>query len=326
MTTRLCFLLIFVCCACSHSGPGKNEQGIIRLRLLPGPSALAFARIIRTAPTIDGRRVEVEWAGSPEIMQAALIKKEADIAVLPLINAANLYNKGVDVRMAGCPVWGTLYLVARRAPGAVCSSGSDSLLLSIESGEPVYSFAPGTTPDILARYYFSLLPETRSGIRFNYTFPSAREVMLALLTGKARLAVLSEPFVDMALHKDSTLYIIADLNRPAGREEENTGFPQTAVVISSSMEKYRAEIDSLVRLSCRFARDYPQEAIRILEEHEVFPAGMLTRRSVDRCRIGYRTAGEASREIAGFLELVYRYEPKAVGGRMPASSFYVSRP
>lgn len=312
---------MFVCCACADADKNKTET--IRLRLLPGPSALAFARIIDRLPSVDGRRIEVEWAGSPEIMQAALIKKEADIAVLPLINAANLYNKGVDVHLAGCPVWGTLYLVARRNPDAARSTADDVVAQLPESGEPVYSFAPGTTPDLLARHYFSSLPATCTGIRFNYAFPTAREVMLALLAGKVRVAVLSEPFVGAALCRDSTLFIAADLNRPGNGKK---GFPQTAVVLSSSMRKYRAEIDSLIRLSCDYARQNPLEAIRILEEHRVFPAGMLTAETVGRCMIGYRTVAEAKKEIAGFLQLVYRYEPKAVGGRMPDSSFYISRP
>ena len=141
---------------------------------------------------------------SPEQMQALLVKGEADIAVLPMISAANLYNKGIRYPLLGCPIWGTLYLVGR-----------DHIV------PPVYLFGAGTTPDILARYYL----EQKGSYTYDYSFATAREVLLSLQTNKVQTAVLSEPFLSMALEQDSTLQILADLNRP---DSLSYGFPQTA--------------------------------------------------------------------------------------------------
>ena len=56
---------------------------------------------MKEAPVIDGKPVSVRIIDSPGLMQAALIKGEADIAVLPMISAANLYNKGIRYHLAG---------------------------------------------------------------------------------------------------------------------------------------------------------------------------------------------------------------------------------
>ena len=296
----LTFLLIFTLFSCaSHSG----DTNAFRVAVLRGPSALAFADWMGDeVPVIGKDTCRIEWVDTPEQMQALLVKHEADMAVLPMISAANLYNKGIDYSLLGCPLWGTLYLVSKG-----------------DIHPPVYLFGRGTTPDILARHALDSLRQED----FNYTFASAGEVLQALLLGKAETAVLSEPFLSAALRRDSSLQIAANLNRPHGTLP---GFPQTAIVCSSAALAYRPTLDSLLRQSCIFANTHPEEAIRRLEEAGVFAPGMLTPESVHRCGIHYRTAQEAATVISSFLELVWQTEPQAIGGKLPDSTFIAPRP
>lgn len=296
----LTFLLIFTLFSCaSHSG----DTNAFRVAVLRGPSALAFADWMGDeVPVIGKDTCRIEWVDTPEQMQALLVKHEADMAVLPMISAANLYNKGIDYSLLGCPLWGTLYLVSKG-----------------DIHPPVYLFGRGTTPDILARHALDSLKQED----FNYTFTSAGEVLQALLLGKAETAVLSEPFLSAALRRDSSLQIAANLNRPHGTLP---GFPQTAIVCSSAALAYRPTLDSLLRQSCIFANTHPEEAIRRLEMAGVFASGMLTPESVHRCGIHYRTAQEAATVISSFLELVWQTEPQAIGGKLPDSTFIAPRP
>lgn len=293
-------LLIFTLFSCaSHSG----DTNAFRVAVLRGPSALAFADWMGDeVPVIGKDTCRIKWVDTPEQMQALLVKHEADMAVLPMISAANLYNKGIDYSLLGCPLWGTLYLVSKG-----------------DIHPPVYLFGRGTTPDILARHALDSLRQED----FNYTFASVGEVLQALLLGKAETAVLSEPFLSAALRRDSSLQIAANLNRPHGALP---GFPQTAIVCNSAALAYRTALDSLLRQSCIFANTHPEEAIRRLEEAGVFAPGMLTPESVHRCGIHYRTAQEAATVISSFLELVWQTEPQAIGGKLPDSTFIVPRP
>ncbi len=294
------YLLLALFCMAGCKDIKKNkEQEVIRVSVLRGPSAIAFAQWMGTPPVIDGKTVSVTLADSPDIIQAALIKKETDIAALPMISAVNLYNKGVDYPLLGCPVWGTLYLVGRDNP-------TDKKVLHL--------FGAGTTPDILTRYYLDINGEEYA---LNYSFGTAREIMQALLIGKAQTAVLSEPFVSMALRKDNTLHILADLTNPANNSA--LGFPQTAIVYNTVLKNETVIIDSLLQSSCRFVEEHPEDAIRILEEHQVFAPGMLTVESLKRCRIHYLTANDACDATKSFLRLIEQYEPKAIGGKVPES-------
>lgn len=300
MTIRyLCLLIIPLLCGCTEAK--KEEKEAIRVSVLRGPSAIAFASWMENPPVVGGKSVRVTIVDSPDVMQAGLIKGEADIAVLPMVNAANLYNKGVAYPLLGCPVWGTLYLVGR-----------DS---AVPTGQPLHIFGASTTPDILARHYIG---KHQLNYTPNYAFGTAREIMQGLLVRKVETAVLGEPFLSVALRKDSTLHILADLNNT---DNASPGFAQTAVVYNPSLKGFRSELDSLLALSCANAVNRPQQTISILEAKGVFAPGMLTPDCIERCRIHYLPAAKAKESVTAFLELIYQYEPKAIGGKLPDAAF-----
>lgn len=292
-------ILIFLITSCKHISNEGNSSGI-EVAVLRGPSALAFASWAENPPVVDGDTFHIRWIDSPEIMQSLLVKQEADIAVLPMINAANLYNKNLPYNLAGCPIWGTLYVLSR-----------DSLK------PPVYVFGRGTTPEILARQSLTNFKDED----FRFTFSSAGELTQALLSGRANSAVLSEPFISIAINKDKSLKIVADLNRCEGKA--SAGFPQTAIMWHNKLNEKKSTIDSLLSASCNSTAKYPEKAIGILEKEKVFAKDMLNKSSVERCRISYKPAGQIKDDIRSFLELIYGYEPKALGGKLPDDNFFI---
>ena len=131
--------------------------------------------------------------------------------------------------------------------------------------------------------------------------------------------MLGDPFLSIALRKDSSLRITADLNHLT--DSDTLGFAQTAVVYTPTMEKYRIAFEDALRASCQKAVRYPKETIHSLEEHGIFAQGALTPKSIERCKIHYLSAIEAKDAVMGFLRLIEQYEPKAVGGRLPDAGF-----
>ncbi len=293
------YFFIIISCLLLFPGCRKTSKdtSYLRVSVLRGPSAIAFAGWMKQAPEIASRQLKIEIVDSPELIQAQIIKEETDIAVLPMIGAANLYTKGSRYKLAGCPIWGTLYLAAR------------------DSFRSIHLFGAGTTPDILTRHY---LEKESLAYKLNYAFPTPREILHGIRAGKVNAAVLSEPFLSMALKADSTWHVQADLNAPNDASE---GFAQTAIVYLPWLQPYQTEIDSLLAQTCRFANNHPSETIRTLEKGGVFAPGMLTAESIERCKITYRTAKEAEPGIRSFLEVIEQYEPKAIGGRLPDRSF-----
>lgn len=282
----------------------KKESNLIHVAVLRGPSVIAFAKMIEESPEIEGKRLSVDIIDSPELMQALLIKGLADLAVLPMINAANLYNKGLKYSLLGCPVWGNLYIVGKKGMNKIS-----------DEGETLHVFGAGTTPDILTRYY---LQQEGLAYSLNYSLSTPREISQGLLAGQIQTAVLAEPFLSMVLRKDSTLYIKTSLNNP---DSTSHGFAQTAIVYAPSLKNKKTTLDSLLNESCRFATSQPEKAISILEIRNIFPSGSLTPESIARCCIKYFSSAESRESILDFLRLIEQYEPKAIGGKLPDNAF-----
>lgn len=299
------YLFLLVLCGCNGGKKGSNQLHVAVLR---GPSVIAFAKMIEDSPEIEGKRLSVDIIDSPELMQALLIKGQADLAALPMINAANLYNKGLKYSLLGCPVWGNLYIVGRK--------GVDN---RADERETLHVFGAGTTPDILTRYYLQQEGLTYS---LNYSFSTPHEISQGLLGGQIRTAVLAEPFLSVVLRKDSTLYIKTNLNNP---DSTSHGFAQTAIVYAASLKDKKTVLDSLLNESCRFAINQPEKAISILESRYIFPTGSLTPESIERCGIKYLSASDSKESIIDFLSLIEQYEPKAIGGKLPDSAFITGK-
>lgn len=300
---KFIYLSLLILSSCNSVKHDKKE---IYVSVLRGPSALVFAKWMDEPPVINGRPLIVKLIDSPELIQAAMIKGETELAVLPMISAVNLYNKGVRYSLAGCPVWGTLYLVGKTTT-------------NLAKEKTIHIFGAGTTPDVLTRYY---LKQHDLECSLNYSFATAREIMQGLLAGKIETAVLGEPFLSRVLRKDSSFHIIADLNNPGG---DMPGFAQTAIVYAPCLYNERKTIDSLLQISCRFATNQPEKVIRILEDNEVFAPGMLTPESIERCKIQYLDAEKARESVFYLLRLIEQYEPKAIGGKLPDSNFITGK-
>lgn len=293
-------LLLLVLCSCNNN----KENDVIHVSVLRGPSVIAFAKMIEDSPEIEGKRLSINIVDSPEQMQALLIKGETELAALPMINAANLYNKGLKYSLLGCPVWGNLYIVNKK--------GNNNQLSETNT---LHIFGAGTTPDILTRYY---LQQKRLSYSLNYSFATPLEITQGLLSGQIHRAVLAEPFLSVALKKDSTIYIESNLNNP---DSTSPGFAQTAIVCTPSLSNKRILLDSLLNESCQFVLDHPKQAIHILEKRNIFTQGSLTPESIERCRIKYLPAEETKESILDFLRLIEQYEPKAIGGKLPDNAF-----
>ena len=283
-----------------------NDPAPIQVALLRGPSVIALADWLVNSPQIGGQKVSVQVFDAPDRVQAALIKGEADVAMLPMISAANLYNKGVALQLLGCPIWGTLYIVERQ---------------SIAANTTLHLFGSGTTPDILTRHY---LQQQGLDYPLSYTLRTAHEVAEGLLAGRVDRAVLGEPFLSLVLRKDSSLHIVADLNRLS--PQDSIGFAQTAIVCTPEAATHRQKLCAALRRSCAETNAAPEQAIQRLENQQLFAPGALTTASVRRCRIDFRETKEIASSIETFLRLIYSYEPRALGGKLPDAGFITPTP
>jgi len=303
-------LLLFASVSCN-----QNENDIIRIGVLEGPSALSFISLIDKEHIIDDKKVLIIVKSEPLQIQAMMMKNELDFAVLPTVMAANLYNKGVKYRMAACPIWGTLYLL---------SNAEERQSLPDLAGEEIAIFSRSSTADILTKRLMDNENIAYKGI--DYRFTSNQEVAQALLAGEVKNAVVSEPLVSVLLDKNPNIHIVEKLNCQRYIEDmPKNYFIQSAFVVSDKFIKnYPHLIPKVCNAymnSCNFVNEDPEAAARLMVHHNISPNTDIATKSIELCNIQYVAAFALARELYYYLQIFHTENPESIGGKIPEYDF-----
>lgn len=301
-------VLIVVLLGCSHK---KEKSRIIRVALLKGPSAIALYPLLDSRYRINGRALEVALYDNPEQVKALMIKEKADLVALPVATAANLYNKGLPYNYLGCPVWGNLFWVSR-----------------LEGDKPqpfpkIHLFGQGTTPDILLSYL--LTKDSFSSVKNfsrSYVYDTPQAIVQGLLGETVTDAILPEPFVSMVLSRDSMLYIRYDL----ANSFSSRGFPQTALMLHERLKnepEISEELNRLFEKLCTKVNHADDHLKGLMVLKRLIPDKSTAHDVISRCGIRYQPASNIYKEVGDLLNILYLYQPKAIGGKVPDIDFYI---
>lgn len=230
------------------------------------------------------------------------------MAVLPLSSAVNLYNKNTGYSLLACPVWGNLFWI---------SSGNKA----DRPPFPVFLFGQGTTSDVLLKYLQSV--SALQDVYPDYTYSTPQDLFRALMSRQISDAILPEPFVSLALQKDSSLFVRCDL----AKKFSPVGFAQTAVVVSSEIKQdihLLNSVDSLLSVSVRKSTPENPETESRLIHYKILPGKIDLATVYDRCRIEYRSRSSVRNSVDSLLQVIFKYYPKSIGGKFPDDRFYIS--
>lgn len=296
--------------------PEEVSFSVVTLR---GPTGVGLVEAMQEEQISENVQVEWEVAGAPDIAVSRLLSGEADLVTLPSNVAAQLFNRGADVAVAGTTLWGVMYLVG---PEGAVSSWEDL------RGETVYTLARGATPDVLFRFLLSesgVDPEEEVTIDYSYGHVELAQLAAA---GNVSLAVLPEPFVTQVTMRNSEMRVLLDFQESwKSVTGSNRSYPQTVFVARRSVAEASPEAFALlmdrIRDSLRYAVTNPIETAALTEESEVGLPAAVTETAIPRLNIRYEGAGEAREAIDGYLQLLYDFNPRSVGGAVPGDPFYL---
>ena len=308
------FLALLTLPGCHRDG----ERDAVRMAVLRGPSAVSALGLMEGTDSVAGVPLRVELMGNPLQVQAALMQGEVDFAVLPTVMAANLYNKGVPVRMLACPVWGTLYIMS--------SDAAVHRLADLAGGE-VAVFGRGATADVLLQ---SLVERAGVPCRVDYRFTTNAEVAQALRAGQVRAAVVSEPLASL-LAEEGNVHLVQPLDLGgAGEETSAEGFVQAAFVVRAEWAEAHpqlvAPVCEVYRASCDQVNACPERTARLMVARGLASTEEAARRSLPLCRVRYVDASAIGTELRRYLQLMLDANAASIGGRLPGEDFVSSQP
>lgn len=296
---------------------------------LAGPFAAVSNPLIRMMDigALDdiAKKMEFKIWTNPDQMRALALKGDVDFIATPTNVAANLYNRGADIRLLNVSIWGVLWMVSR--------DNSLKTIADFKGKEIAMPFREDM-PDII----FSKLAE-ESGLDPKKDFKlryvsNPLDAMQLLIMRRVDHALLAEPAVSMALRKTKSfpMKIIApDLYRSADLQEEwgkllkrEARIPQAGMaVINKKLSKHVIQrFTEEYKKATQWCIDNPDEAGKIVAKRIDLLTPEAVSDSIKVSQFKDVSAKDARAELEYFFNILHAKTPALIGGKLPDDGFY----
>ena len=299
-----------------------NEEGVnLDVMVLNGTTGMGAAAMIDKYAESTDARFNFEIVSAADVVTAAIIGGEVDIAAVPTNLAAVLYNKtNGGVAVAAVNTKGVLYVLS-----------TDDSVTSINDlrGKTVYVPGLGSNPEYILKHLCE-----ESGLRVGQdvvidgaTYPSPDELATAVASGNAPLALLPEPKVTAVTTQNTNvkvaINVTAEWERVFGSDKP---LVQGCIIVRTEiLEKYPSTVDAFLKEykeSVELVNENPEEAAKLIAKAGIVPKEALALKAIPRCNICYMDGDEMVDALDHLYNALFSLEPKSVGGKLPDSGIY----
>lgn len=274
------------------------------------------------------KEVEFKPWRTPDQLRAMAIKGEAQVLSVPSNVAANLYNRGVKLKLLNISIWGILWVV----------STDESLnRLKDLTGKELYVPYRGDMPDIVLHTIAKEQGlDLNKDVKINY-MASPMPIVKMMITRRADYALLPEPAISMAIQKSKSFpakIIAPDLRRAINLQEEwgetfkrEAKIPQAGVIIQGVALK--PEIANVIQKAYeRAAKECsasPVECAQYISKRNKMLTPEAVEESIKIVTTDVISAQEARPELEFFYSKLMQFSPELVGNKLPDDEFYYSK-
>lgn len=318
MKKRSVFALIICLISTVYAQEEKKTQ-VLNAAILSGPSCIPVCKIVEN-PVIDDIQINFEKFVTPQNLLPKLVKKEIDLAFLPVNVAAKVFNTAnkniVCLAVTGN---GNIFLITK-----------DTKVNKISdlSGKKVKVAGQGATPDYLFRYLLQQNEINDNEIFLDYSVPNA-QIAAQLISGKIDYAVVPEPFVTIAKTKSKDVRVAVDFQQEYKFfSDGNQNYPLTVMIARKEFAQNNQEIiDKFLKeyeKSLEWTLKNPAAAGKLCETLDFSLAANVVAKSIPNSNYTFIRAVEAKTQIEELLTIFMNLDKASVGQVLPSDDFYFS--
>jgi len=298
--------------------------------VLSGPVASVSHPLIHMVQTgaLDdiANKVEFRLWKNPDELRALTIKGGADFIAVPSNVAANLYNKGVDIKLLNISVWGILGMITR---------DKNLKTLADFKGKKIAMPFRADMPDILFEEIVKAQGmDPKKDFNLQY-MSSPFDAMQMLILRRVDHALLAEPAISIALKKTGSfpLKLIApDLYRSADLQKEwgetfkvEAKIPQAGMAVVGKVmnnEHIIKRFNEEYAKSLHWYKNNPKEAGKLVVETIPMLDAVGVENSIEYVQLDPIKAQDAKKDLEFFYKILEKNNPKTIGGKLPDDGFY----
>lgn len=303
----------------SASAGTNNGQGVlIRIGSLKGPTSMGLVQLMDRADQGETENTyEFTMAAAADEINAAFIKGDLDIVLIPANVASVLYHKteGQTV-VLDINTLGVLYVLES---GETVQSAADL------AGRTVYLPGKGTTPDYALQYVLAQNGLTADDVDLQYKSEAA-EVISALAEDSEAIGLLPQPAVTTACMQNENLRIALNLTEEWDKVSEDSSLVTGVTVVRRAfLEENEAAVQAFLAdhaESAAYANENVAEAAEMVAALEIVPKAPIAAQAIPYCNITCITGADMQTALAGYLNVLAEQNAQSVGGAVPEEDFY----
>ncbi len=287
----------------------KSEQLEVNVVVPAGVPTLSMVQMIVEKPEItENSNINYEITTQTELLISRVLNNEVDIAVVPTNLAATIYNRGGGIKIAGSSVWGVMYVV----------SNQDIETLDDLKGKTISTIGQNLTPDAITRYILEengIKPD--EDVQFEY-FSGASELASYYISGESDLAIIPEPVLTNVLEKREDSKVIFDIQEEWYNSTGLWKYPQASLIISDELILNNPEfVDNFIYEygeSANWINENPKKAGKYYENLNIGLSAEVIEKAIPKSNVYFVESKNAKSEINKYLEVLYEFNPKLIGG------------
>ena len=310
----LALVLAFSASGCSEK---KTEIGNepVNITMLKGPTGIGAVKLMEESEKneTDGN-YNINVSAAADDAMAKIISGEVDIAAVPTNTAPLIYNKtNGNIEVLAVNTLGVLYIV---------ENGDSIHTIEDLEGKTIYSSGQGAVPEYVLNY----LLEKNNVENVNIVYMTEHaEVAAALADGRADIALLPEPNVTAVMMKNSEIRIAVDVNDEWKKTNGSELAMGCIVAGKQFIDENKEAVDKFLKEyseSIDYVNNNVPEAAELVEKYGIMASSDAAVKAIPNCNIVYKEKDEMKTMLESFYDLLYKANPKSVGGEIPDTELY----
>jgi len=298
--------------------------------VLSGPMASVshpLFRMIQTGALKDiAKKVEFVLWKNPDELRALTLQGGANFIAVPTNVGANLYNRGVDIKLLNVSVWGILGLLTRDKTKKTLAD-----FKGCEIAMPFRADMPDIVFEEIAKKQ-GLNPKKDFKLRY---VGSPIDAMQMLILRRVDHALLAEPAISIALRKTGSfpLKLIApDLYRSDMLEKQwgevfkvDGKIPEAGMAVVGDMTKNDYVIQRFneeYKKALTWYKTHKEEAGKLAVQYVKMLDSKGVADSIEYVQLNSVNAKDAKKDLEFFFNILKDNNPKSIGKKLPNDKFY----